>query len=122
VPKIAAYYSNEDKMQIADQDIGGARVRRVFTMRGEFLKAGHHLKVDEVLAIPIANRRALIDAGFLEIYPRGAPPSKHNEERFIIRTKGDHDKFDVIAGHKLNQSPLTRVEADRLAGRNGSGK
>ena len=106
-------------MQIADQDIGGARVRRVFTMRGKFMKANRRLSADEVLAIPIANRRALIEGQFLEVYPR---PSKHNEECFIIRTKGDHDKFDVIAGHKLNTKPLTRAEADRLAGRNGSAR
>ena len=101
-------------MQIADTDIGGARVRRVFSMRGEQVQANRHLSVDEVLAIPIANRRALVDAGFLEVYPKRSPAKHVNEARFVIRTG---DKFDVIAGHKLNTEPLSRPEADRLAGR-----
>jgi hypothetical protein len=52
------------------QDIGSARVRRTFTLRGKILKPNRRLSADEVLAIPIANRRALVDAGYLEIYPR----------------------------------------------------
>jgi hypothetical protein len=102
-------------MQIADQDIGGARVRRVFSRNGESLKANRHLSADEVLAIPIANRRALVDAGYLEVYPRSSPAKRANEERFVIRV--GNDKFDVIAGNKVNDTPLTRAEADRLAGR-----
>ena len=101
-------------MQIADADIGGARVRRVFSMRGEHLQANRHLSADEVLAIPISNRRALIDAGFLEVYPKRSPVKHVNEARFVIRTG---DKFDVIVGHKLNTEPLSRPDADRLAGR-----
>jgi len=35
------------------------------------------------------------------------------EERFVIGLGAG--KFAVIAGHKLNAEPLSRVEADRLA-------
>jgi hypothetical protein len=105
-------------MQIADADIGGARVRRVFSMRGEMVKANRHLSVDEVLAIPIANRRALVDAGYLEVYPKSSSAKRVDDARFVIRTGAD--KFDVIAGHKLNSEPLSRAEADRLAGRGTS--
>jgi hypothetical protein len=35
------------------------------------------------------------------------------EDRFIVGV--GKDKFDVIAGHKLNTEPLDRAEADRLA-------
>jgi len=52
------------------QDIGSARVRLGFTMKGEYLSPNRRLSADEVLATPIANRRALVDAGYLEIYPR----------------------------------------------------
>jgi hypothetical protein len=52
------------------QDIGSARVLQAFTLKGEYLSPNRRLSADEVLAIPIANRRALIDAGYLEIYPR----------------------------------------------------
>jgi hypothetical protein len=58
------------------QDIGSARVRRTFMMRGENLKPNRRLSADEVLAIPIANRRALVDAGYLEIYPRRSALAK----------------------------------------------
>lgn len=109
-------------MQIADADIGGARVRRVFSMRGEQVHANRHLSVDEVLAIPIANRRALVDAGFLEVYPKRAQAKRANEARFVIRTSKDREEFDVITGYKVNDKPLTRAEADRLAGRNGATK
>jgi len=36
-----------------------------------------------------------------------------SEEHFIISI--GKDKFAVIAGHKLNDTPLTKAEADRLA-------
>jgi hypothetical protein len=37
------------------------------------------------------------------------------EERIIVRV--GKDQFNVIAGHVLNTEPLTKAEADRLAGR-----
>jgi hypothetical protein len=36
-------------------------------------------------------------------------------ERFVVCT-GDGDRFDVIVGHRLNDRPLSRVEAYSLAG------
>jgi hypothetical protein len=102
-------------MQIADADIGGARVRMSFTMKGAMLAKNRHLTADEVLAIPIANRRALADSGYLEVYPKRSAAKPVHEARFVIRTGAD--KFDVIAGYKVNSEPLSRNEADRLAGR-----
>jgi hypothetical protein len=102
-------------MQIADADIGGARVRRTFSMKGSHVATNRHLSADEVLAIPIANRRALADAGYIEIYPKRSAAKPVHEARFVIRTGAD--KFDVIAGYKVNSEPLSRNEADRLAGR-----
>jgi hypothetical protein len=37
------------------------------------------------------------------------------EERIIVRVA--KDQFNVIVGHVLNAEPLSRAEADRLAGR-----
>jgi hypothetical protein len=37
-----------------------------------------------------------------------------SEERIIVRVA--KDQFNVIAGHVLNAEPLTKAEADRLAG------
>jgi hypothetical protein len=60
----------------ADQDISSGRVLRAFSCKGETFESNRHLMADEVLAIPIANRRALVDGGFLQIYAhqRQAPP------------------------------------------------
>jgi len=106
-------------MYIADADIGGARVRRVFTARGNVMKAGKHLSSDEVLAIPLANRRALQDSGYIEVYPKSSPPGKREPETRHIIKVGD-GQYDVIAGHKINPKPVSREEANRIAGKNGS--
>jgi len=106
-------------MYIAGADIGGARVRRVFTARGQVIKAGKHLSADEVLAMPLANRRALIDAGHLEVYPKSSPAAKSEPETRHIIKVGD-GQYDVIAGNKVNPKPVSRDEAYRLAGKNGS--
>jgi hypothetical protein len=58
------------------QDIGSARVLQAFTLRGKILRPNRRLSADEVLAISVANRRALVDAGYLEIYPRRSTLAK----------------------------------------------
>jgi hypothetical protein len=98
---------------IADRDIGGAHVMRVFSSNGVPVKAGGHLTADEVIAIPIANRRALVDAGYLAVYPKGAVPQQPKAERFVIAT--GKDKYGVISGHQLHDKPLTREQAEHLA-------
>lgn len=103
-------------MDIAESDIGGARVRRVFTRGTEQLFAGTILSAAEVCAFAPANRRALREAGFIEIFPRGPVESVgvgSDAERHIVHMGGG--KYDVIAGVKLNASPLTKEEAEDLA-------
>ncbi|WP_407146254.1 hypothetical protein [Bradyrhizobium sp. ORS 86] len=107
-------------MQIDDADIGGARVRRVFRSGNEMLKSGTMLSADEVLAIPAANRRALREAGFIEIFPRGPVQSVGTDDAdsqmHIVHLGGG--KYDVIAGKKLNaDGPLSKEEAEELATR-----
>jgi hypothetical protein len=99
-------------MFIADQDIGGARVRRTFTFRGEQLKPQTHLTADQVLSMSVPNRNALVEGGWLEVYPRRAaaekPKPQTPEERFVFRASKDSKMFNVFAGRKLNSKPLTR--------------
>jgi hypothetical protein len=97
-------------LQIEDKDIGGARVARTFTMNGKYTKRGDQLTAEQVLSIARPNRIALIDANFIEVYPKG--PSLVGGERFIVGLGGD--KFNVIEGRVVNDSPLTRKEADKL--------
>ena len=105
-------------MEIAEQDIGGARIRMGFTRGNMRMKAGEHLSADEVRAIPLANRRALANSGFIEVYPTRTVVV-HKEaaakpgDRFIVQVgKG---QFNVIEGRRLNDQPLTREAAEALA-------
>lgn len=100
-------------LDIADQDIGGARVRRTFTRGDHRYKMGDMLTRDDVLNIAVANRRALSDSNFIEIYPRAAAAPLPNMQRFVIGT-GD-GRFNVIEGYKINEKPLSKDEAQKLA-------
>ena len=105
-------------LEIAEADIGGARIRMGFSRGNVRMKAGEHLTADEVRSIPLANRRALASAGFIEVYPartevvhRYADPKPG--DRFIVQVgKG---QFNVIEGRRLNDEPLTREQAEALA-------
>lgn len=94
-------------LEIAESDIGGARVRMGFMRNGERLKAGTHLTAEEVIAIRLPNRRALIESNFLELYLK-TPSGK----RYIVGI--GKDKYNVIEGRILNEEPLTRQQADKL--------
>ena len=101
-------------MIIADSDIGGARVRRVFSISGRHAKSGDELSADEVRAIPVANRRALVDAGYIEVWPMPRRADVSEMERHVVSRGAG--KYDVIAGVKLNDELLSRDEAAALAG------
>lgn len=107
-----------------DQDIGGAVVKRMFGG----LKAGDVLSREQVLAMPGANRAALINLGKIAVYPmRGggaaieqvaataapAPEIEHTKRHVVSRGFG---KYDVIEGAILNTDPLTKDAAKALAG------
>lgn len=96
-------------LEISDKDIGGARVRRTFTNNGKQMRMGDQLTTEEVLAFPTANRRALSDSNFIEIYPKS--PIIGNE-RFIVGI--GKNQFNVIEGRVLNTEPLTREAAEKL--------
>lgn len=96
-------------LEIADKDIGGARIARTFTIDGKQTKRGDQLTAEEVLAIRIPNRRALIDSNFIEVYPK-APIA--GGERFMVGV--GKNQYNVIEGRVLNADPLTREEAEKL--------
>jgi hypothetical protein len=105
---------------LPDADIGGAFVRRGFTRftkdsspGGQYLKAGTKLSADEVRSIPMVNRRALSVSGALDIYPVAPGVPAADFDRYVIHRGGGH--YDVIAGRKLNDEPLTKADAEALA-------
>lgn len=106
---------------IPPEHIGGATVRRPFTLgAGEArrtLRAGDELTREEVLAIPVRNRNALVAIGSMAAWPMhpqaGEPDGAHQPQRFAVhRGQG---RYDVIEGYLLNPEPLTKADADKLA-------
>ncbi len=99
---------------IGSNEIGGAFVRRSFTVGGERLAVNTRLSAEQVNAWP--NRRALISRGYLAVFPPDNAAARG--DRHIVHNGGG--RFDVIVGHKLNDSPLTREQAEELAASGGN--
>lgn len=102
--------------QIPADQIGGAVVRRTFSSRGKRLISGTRLSAAEVLAFPQANRNALSDKHYIDLFPKGGVDSSVSAsgERFVI--SAGFGRFYVIEGKKLNDDPLDREQAYALAG------
>lgn len=98
-------------LEIADKDIGGARIARTFSMNGKQLKRGDpDLTREEVLAIRLPNRRAMTDSNYLEVYPK--PSVIFGGEKFIVSV--GNNEYNVIEGRTINKEPLPRKEAEKL--------
>lgn len=99
-------------LEILDQDIGGARVRRTFTLAGKQMKMGDHLTAEEVLAIRRPNRVALTDSNFIEVYPKAFVTPVTPGEMFMVGV--GNNEYNVIEGRVINAEPLPRKEAEKL--------
>ena len=87
--------------------VGGGIVRRPFTSGALAFKAGQQLARDQILAIPVANRNALIGSGMIEVFPVAA-----NAERYLVpAAKG---LFHVVEGRRVTAEPLSKDEAEAL--------
>jgi hypothetical protein len=103
-------------LEITDADIAGARVRQTFQTilkdgRQRRYRANEHLTREEVLAMN--NRRALYSAGYIEPYPQQHVAAPAATDRFIVQVAPG--KFNVIAGTRLNDEPLSKQAAQKLA-------
>jgi hypothetical protein len=100
---------------IADGDIGGAYVLRPFDLGGERLIPPQHLAVDQVIAISIANRKALVEGGFLEIHPQRPPPWNPKDEstRAALRawTRWKLDEADIRQGDTIEYTAFMNALA-----------
>lgn len=103
------YLESYMSLEIRNEDIGGARVRRTFNSNGRQLMGNEYLSAEEVLAIPVANRRALIDSSYIEVFPK----ANVGGERVML-SLGKDKGYNVIEGRMLNEEPLTREEAEKL--------
>lgn len=98
---------------IGSKEIGGGLVGRPFRVDGELLPVNTRLTPELIKAWP--NRRALINSGQIAVFP---PDNKPSGARHVVHNGGG--RFDVIVGHKLNESPLTREQAEELAAGGGN--
>lgn len=94
-------------------EIGGGYVRRRFNIGADSIPAGTHLTAGQLQKI--GNLRVLVRNGNIETHPPAPAQPDVPAERFI--TNLGFGKFDVIAGRKLNDRPLTKEEAEELATR-----
>jgi hypothetical protein len=112
---------------IANKDIGGAYVLKPFDLRSERLLPPQHLATDQVLAISIADRRALIEAGYIEVHPQRPPPWNPKDEsiRAALRAwtrwkldladikQGDAPEYTALMNTLASLSPEARRDAIR---------
>jgi hypothetical protein len=88
---------------------GGAFVKRPFSMGERRLRVGDMLTAAELMAIPVNNRRALIDNKQLETFP----VAQTSSERHVVHI--GRGLYDVFLGTKLTAEPLSKEEAEALA-------
>lgn len=99
--------------------IAGGRVVRTFRCGERQVFAGNMLSRDELLRMPAQNRNALIEKGFITIWPKEAETAG-----LSVGTVGGtrhvcalgFGRYDVVEGTKVNEAPLNREEAYALAG------
>lgn len=96
--------------------LGGGVVNRTFNFGGKALLRGHVLTAEEVRSIRPLNRSSLIDRGYLSVWPKGQhanPPE--GSVRFVMPI-GFGRGYHVVEGRRLNDEPLSKEEAYKLAG------
>src|ERR1700682_6521465 len=92
--------------------IGGGRVVRSFNMGSERVLSGKVLTREQIVRMPHGNRNALIEKGFLAVWPptsgqgpvapQQAPiakPANGGTERFVCAL--GFGRYDVVEGRKV---------------------
>jgi hypothetical protein len=117
-------------------EIGGGTVRRRFKMGGEWVIPGTTLTAEQLRAMRLQNRNALVETGAIDVWPaqakldagaaaarasEPAEPPRHDPvdglETWIIPVPGG---YDVMRGRRLNIAPMKKVDAKKLATGGGS--
>lgn len=100
-------------------EIGGGKVKRGFNANGKFLRANTELTAAQIMGWPVANRNALIDKKYIEVWPKGSATTPLGSvgpeaERHIVPLGAG--RYNVVEGVQLNKAPLKKTEAMALAG------
>ncbi|MGH6845795.1 MAG: hypothetical protein ACRECU_14000 [Methylocella sp.] len=98
---------------ISAPDIGAAVVRRTITVSGIKLPPGHKLSLDDCARMRPANYWSMIKTRIIELCPEQSHGNTPHGERHIINI--GFGRFSVIEGRKLNDTPLTKEDAQALA-------
>jgi hypothetical protein len=98
--------------QMRQDEIGGGIVRRTFRMGTNYVPANTRLTPEQVFSIRPANRQALIDKGFIVVWPKGGDAPAIAGKKFAVHRGAG--LYDVYEGRKLNDEPLSREEAELL--------
>lgn len=99
-------------MKIERDNIAGGIVRKKISTGGRDYYSGHHFTADEMLSWPRANLQSLMNAGYIEAYPKTPFGPAVKGDRFLV-SRGP-GKFDVVEGRRLNTQPLPHDEAIAL--------
>lgn len=97
---------------IQDSMIGGATVARYFRRGADDMKPGMNMTRAELLALPRGNLQALVDTSKLVLYP--PTPALLGELGQLHAVHLGFGKYDVIEGRRLNESELTKEEAEAM--------
>src|SRR5262249_40914041 len=107
------------EMRYQGQNIGGARVLRLFTFRDRILWPGQHLAADEIMNMAPLDRRVLVAAGYLKIYGQtgDATPYGAIAKEVGLRDRAHAFEIEQSALKKLNKhlQGLRRKKAKHLA-------
>ena len=100
-------------------EIGGGKVLQTFVIGGERVYAGKQLTREQIIGMRPQNRNALIEKNYMTVWPMSAmktsaPERPRKVQRHIIHH--GFSKYSVVEGEIINDKPLTREAADRLAG------
>lgn len=98
-------------VRLDDKIVGGAYVERPFRVLNELKPRGTTLTRAEVLSLRPQNRDALINGNFMREFP--SAPNAEDGQLFV--TRGSDLKYYVVRGFVVNDRPLTRDEAERMA-------
>jgi len=99
---------------IGIKDFGGGFVRLSFSCNGERLAPGTPLTPEQIKSF--ANHKRLIHTGHIAVYPRAKTMAESDAaatERLVVHRGGG--RYDVIVGAVINDTALTREEAEALA-------
>jgi len=99
-------------------EIEGGVARRPFTSGDRVLRLGDTLSAEELKAMPVNNRNALIDKGFIDVTRARAPSAvpqvdEREYERVVIQRGAG--QYDVLKGYVLNETSLSKKDAEALA-------